>query len=161
MIAVQPKAAVEVGDDLYFMGFDSYVPLARERTLVRGRRLWRDYPLLGAYVLVRATKAWCGVFKSRGVRGVLMDGGGGEPRLVPDAQVSAIRALETKGRIGPRAAAKFERGDLVQVRAGPWASFPGRFEYDRGNALGVLINLFGAERVVEVPSEGVSLEGYR
>jgi transcription antitermination factor NusG len=147
---------VALGDDLYFMGFESYVPLMRERLVVKGKKVWRDTPLLGGYVMMRMCASWSQAFKAKDIKTIILDdvdGGELKPRLVPDREIQFIKSLEVNGRIGPRDAARFRKGDAVSVSIGSLGvAVPGKFQSGDEDNSKVLVSLLGADRLVTVPS---------
>lgn len=148
-----PRAAFAFSDELYSIGFETYAPAIRERTVHRGKKSWKETPLLGGYVLVRYSVRWPEIFKIEDSRGMIMDADGDAPRPVPHSEVQFIKGLEVKGVVPANARRRFKEGDRVAIGVGPWANLLGDYgghDEESGKST-VLLSLLGGTRRVKVP----------
>ena len=122
-------------DELTSRGHNCYRPIYRERHVSRGRKSWREFFLLGEYVLVElrmklsaaseVVRDWSHQFQdvscTRGIRAVLAPAG--LPSLVREHEVASLRASERRGYVpAPERLKKnqpvfIQRGAFVDSRA--------------------------------------------
>jgi transcription elongation factor/antiterminator RfaH len=125
---------------------ETYLPM-----IVRSNRKGEVFgaPMFPSYLFARLpmrSKAWRDVFTARGVSSVLS--WGGRVRPLADRVIDAIREREHDGFVRMSLDAepvhRFERGELVTIKKGPFAALPAVFQepLDERRCL-VLISLIG------------------
>lgn len=140
-------------------GFDVYLP----RLMTRQRRngAWREgvQALFPRYLFVRVDRLRQSVAPIRSTRGAVgLVRLGGEPAMVPDEVIEAIRArAEAETGLHADPARSFRRGVRVAVVEGPLAGLEGIFTSDDGEQRAViLMELLGKTHRVRVSRDWIA-----
>ena len=103
---------------------EHYLPLYRtQRKWSDGSRVTLDLPLFPSYIFVRIQRMQrVGVLEVPGVV-AFVDGTGGEPALLPDAEIDALRSGITLRNAQPHPMLKV--GQRARIRSGAFAGMEG------------------------------------
>jgi len=96
-------------------GFESYTPLIKEKRCIRGRRRWLIGYLFGRYFFIRHAEHWPQVLTMRHIDDLIRHDDG-EPPVVPDHDITALRAREVGGFIAIKRG--FAHGQKVRAKSG-------------------------------------------
>jgi transcription antitermination factor NusG len=128
-----------------------YLPMTRERRLNYGHYVFVSRALFTNYLFCRIdeTGIWHPVNRTPGVLGILMDHVG--PARVTDSIIAGIRASERDGMVELPEPPDWEIGTPVKIIHGAFLGQLGLYDGMRAaERCAVLLNLFGAERRVDV-----------
>ena len=132
---------------------DVLVPTETVEEMIKGERKLSARKFYPGYVMVRmelTDESWHLVKDTPKVTGFV--GSKTEPVSIPEAEADKIIAQMQEGILKPKPKIKFEPGDKVQVREGPFANFTGVVDEvrpDRGRVK-VMISVFGRPTPVEL-----------
>lgn len=125
-------------DHLVRAGREVFLPMIEQRVRIHKTTRIREYPLFPSYIFVRICAAVTSILGTIGVLRILSCGG--VPSRVPDEFVDRLAvSLDDEGvvrlpkRVPTRS--RFQRGQRVFARAGPFELLPGTF-----------VGMSGAER---------------
>jgi transcriptional antiterminator RfaH len=152
------RARVAVGH-LELLGFEVYLPRVLERRKNHGRPVTVEAELFPGYLFigVTVTRQWHNANVAPGVIRLVRIGL--TPTELRDELIEGIRQRERNGLVQLP-----ERGLVpgarVRILAGPFANHLAIFSDMNGHArVGVLLNLFGAERRITVQRDHVEAAG--
>jgi transcription antitermination factor NusG len=135
-------------------GFSAHLPrrLLKRRNYGRIQQLVR--PLFATYLFIQfdvRADPWGAILRLPGVRRMLR-GADGQPEPL---RLGVVEAIQKRGRAGDGViddeAAAFPVGDPLRIVDGPFREWTGVCQWSTDEAVGVLMTLFGREKVVEVP----------
>ena len=142
-----------VAQQLSELGYDTHLPLLRERRIVRRQLKWVIEPLFPCYLFGRfaASDGFCAVSYTRGVVsvvGTLEDG----PIAVDEWIITALRERSVNGCIEVRPA-PLTPGDELEVVEGPFRGLKALFQQElkAGERVAVLLELLASQVRVELP----------
>ena len=118
-IAVYTKARHEkiVKEEFMNKGFETYLPLLRERRKWSDRKKWVEFPMFRSYVFVRIyLNEILPVLETPGVVRIISFGE--KPAVINDKHISDIKLI-LNGGYKPQNTDYFMRGDKVIVNQGP------------------------------------------
>jgi transcriptional antiterminator RfaH len=157
----KPNAEFAALDRLKRQSFEAWVPVAKERAIVRGRVCYHRVPLFRGYGFVRfdihdSGSAWEAINNTRSVQSLLPLPE--RPMPLDNVFVETLRAEESAGRIifaGVPVA-----GDTVRVRHGRLLDqvLDCVAVNDRKGVITALWHCFGSTRPVDMPLSDVSVE---
>ena len=129
-----------------------FLPMIEDTTIINGRHVHKQRPLLGRYILFVITDVWKNLLSIRGVRGMLLDVNKMFPAVVDDEALDDIRSMCINNVYSPRvvnARKGFVYGQRVTTETGPFAYHIGRYDGIHSRQREVaLFNLFGREQKV-------------
>lgn len=129
-----------------------FQPLIEDVTIINGRHVHKQRPLLGRYILFMITDIWKTLASLRGVSGMLIDVDKMFPAIVVDEALDAIRSMCVNNVYCPRiveARKGFVYGQRVTTETGPMAYHVGRYDgITSKRREAALFNLFGREQRV-------------
>jgi transcription antitermination factor NusG len=119
-----PRHEKRVGQHLDIRQIEHFLPLYRtHRKWSDGSRVTLDLPLFPSYIFVRIQRMQrVGVLEVPGVV-AFVDGTGGEPALLPDAEIDALRSGITLRNAQPHPMLKV--GQRARIRSGAFAGMEG------------------------------------
>jgi transcriptional antiterminator RfaH len=135
-------------------GYEVFFPRLREWRRNHGRRQEHITGLFPNYCFVLVTQMWTPICRTPGVANLVRYAG--VPAKVPDATIAAIRMRENaEGLVSLERPLRI--GDKVRIVAGPFDGHVGTLDAAmNGNERTlVLLQLFGAERRVLVPTDRI------
>jgi len=152
-LLTKPRREQLALQNLQRQAFDGYLPLCRERRLVRGSYRWVNAPLFARYLFVRldldadntapirSTLGCCGLVRF-----------GQRTPHIPDAFIEALRAKAEPDGCIALVPSPWQTGQRVQLAEGPFAGMEAIYQAPSGadRAL-VLLKWLGQTRPVEVP----------
>ena len=118
-IAVYTKARHEkiVKEEFIKKGFETYLPLLRERRKWSDRKKWVEFPMFRSYVFVRIyLNEILPVLETSGVVRIISFGL--KPAVINDKHITNIKLI-LNGGYKPQNTDYFTRGDKVIVNQGP------------------------------------------
>lgn len=140
-------------------GFPCYMPLYKERIVVRRRARWVEKLLLGRYFFARwpdansapsESRNWRGLLSIRLVTGLFMHPDKEEPALVRDVEIGTIRAREDQHGFVCVKGDRFAPNQRVRAQAGVLAGCTGNYAGPGRNGLdAAIIDMFGTGVRVE------------
>lgn len=140
--------------NLALQGFEFYNPMYRRRTAKRGAIRERKLPLFPGYLFVCIIDQWHALFNTYGVSGLLL--ANGQPAKISTTYVDALRAREDGAGCVLLKNSKFEVGQTVQVKSGPFAFEFGLYEGQRDrDRVQVLLKLLGRACAVSVSEDNL------
>jgi transcription antitermination factor NusG len=144
--ATKPSRETFALEQLTNQAFVSFLPLARQTARSGGRLIDRRVPYFPGYLFIRfdpALGSWRAVNSTRGIRRLIMAGGGPVP--LPEGFVEGLGALAgSDGTIRPEHDLRV--GDRVQIVAGPFARLFGTLHrMEARGRIGVLVNILNGE----------------
>jgi transcription antitermination factor NusG len=153
VVCTNLSAEAQACRNLEEKGFVTYYPKFKDRK-GNTRRLFPNYVFATFSPIEYPDDYWKCIFRTVGVRRLIMNGG--KPSWLPELELDKIRGQrDEKGFVKlPKREARWDHGTKVDVVEGP-------FQYCWGLYLGmnakqreeVLINILGAQRVVEFANE--------
>jgi transcriptional antiterminator RfaH len=160
VVSCKPRQEAVAEEQLRRQGFAVYLP--RIATRQRRNGAWREgvQALFPRYLFLHVDRFQQNIAPIRSTRGAMgLVRFGGEPAVVPDEVVAAIRAREMAGSGGHYAdpARQFRAGERVCVLDGPLAGLDGIFASDDGEARAViLMELLGQTNRVRVSRDWIA-----
>ena len=122
-VYTRPRHEKTVEQELINKGFETYLPILRERRKWSDRKKWVEFPMFRSYVFTRITfNKVLPVLETIGVVKIIKFGN--EPAVVQDKHIEGIK-LMIKGGYNPQTTDYFLRGDQVEVRDGPLKGLAG------------------------------------
>lgn len=153
VVYTQPQRENQAAQHLRNQGFEVYLPLYRKTRRHAGRTDLVQAPLFPRYLFAGIdleTQRWRSVNGTVGVVGMVM--GGGQPLVVAEEIIAAIRAREDDAGFVQLSAAGFQLGQALRITAGPMADTQGLFEeVIDGNRAILLVSLLGRTVRVKMP----------
>jgi transcription antitermination factor NusG len=150
-IYTRPKAEKKVYEELLLRNIESYLPLQRSLKQWYDRKKWIETPLIRSYVFVKINnREYFKTIKIDGiVRFVTFEG---QPAPIPETQIKSLRILLASDEELEVSDEKFEPGDPVEVRSGPFARLKGELvEYRGSKKVLVRIDHIGQSVLVTIP----------
>lgn len=147
----QHQSYTAVGKSLLSFGVDYFIPMIETLTVVHGRRVREQRPLLGDYIPIAITGVWKSLLSVRGVRGILLNTDGLPAQVLP-GEMNRLREMCNEDGVyqtTEEEAAGFSYGQRVTPKDGPFVYHVGRYDRrtKRGNDV-ALFCLFGGEKQV-------------
>jgi len=122
-VYTKPRHEKTVEQELKNKGYETYLPILRERRKWSDRKKWVEFPMFRSYVFTRITfNQALPVLETIGVVKIIKFGN--EPAIVQDEHIEGIK-LMIEGGYNPQATDYFLRGDQVEVRDGPLKGLAG------------------------------------
>jgi len=122
-VYTRPRHEKTVEQELISKGFETYLPILRERRKWSDRKKWVEFPMFRSYVFTRITfNQVLPVLETIGVVKIIKFGN--KPAVVQDDHIEGIK-LMIEGGYNPQATDYFLRGDQVEVRDGPLRGLAG------------------------------------
>jgi len=122
-VYTRPRHEKTVEQELINKGFETYLPILRERRKWSDRKKWVEFPMFRSYVFTRITfNEVIPVLEIIGVVKIIKFGN--KPAIVQDVHIEGIK-LMIEGGYNPQATDYFLRGDHVEVRDGPLKGLAG------------------------------------
>ena len=122
-VYTRPRHEKTVEQELISKGFETYLPILRERRKWSDRKKWVEFPMFRSYVFTRITfNQVLPVLETIGVVKIIKFGN--KPAIVRDEHIEAIK-LMIGGGYNPQATDYFLRGDQVEVLDGPLKGIAG------------------------------------
>lgn len=163
-VQTEPRREIWVGSELRAAGFESFLPLCRQRvTHARSRsrpEKFETRPLFPTYLFTRfdlARDPWRDVTVTRGVIRLICNAE--RPVAIP---VGVIEDLQARTRIakgalelGPK---RWRTGQAVRVTEGPLAGHRGIYSTRLGERMRVLLEMFGQTVPTDLPEAALAAE---
>jgi transcription antitermination factor NusG len=122
-VYTRPRHEKTVEQELKNKGYETYLPILRERRKWSDRKKWVEFPMFRSYVFTRITfNQALPVLETIGVVKIIKFGN--EPAVVQDEHIEGVK-LMIEGGYNPQATDYFLRGDQVEVRDGPLKGLAG------------------------------------
>ena len=116
-IYTRPRHEKTVEQELISKGFETYLPILRERRKWSDRKKWVEFPMFRSYVFTHITfNQVLPVLETISVVKIIKFGN--EPAIVQDEHIEGIK-LMIEGGYNPQTTDYFLRGDQVKVCDGP------------------------------------------
>lgn len=161
VVQSHPNASNIACAHLRRQGFTYYNPRYNERVkLKRGGISWRRTQLFSNYFFVCIADQWRAIKSTTGIANLLM-AESEKPASIDDSFIDMLRSKEdpTTGLI-ILGKSKFNSGDVVQVKSGPFAFERGLFDCKRDDdRVYILLSMLGTQRRVEMLEDNLSLAG--
>jgi transcription elongation factor/antiterminator RfaH len=138
-------------------GYETYLPLVRERRKNFGARVTVEVPLFPNYlfVYVSASGQWHEANRTPGVIALVRNGG--VPAILHDAEIESIRQRERNGVVELEER-QFVPGAQVRVLSGPFTNHLGIFSDMNGcERVGVLLAILGSQHRVLMPKNNIEV----
>jgi transcription antitermination factor NusG len=120
----RPRFEKRVEGDLVHDGYEVYLPMMRTRRKWSDRMKWVDMPLFSGYLFVKVScREYYQVLQHPAVLRYIAFGG--QPSVVPDIQINAIRRALGEGIDFEVTSQVFRPGQTVEITGGPMAGFSG------------------------------------
>lgn len=149
VIIAQHQRNKLVSEALVNLGIEHFIPLIESLSIVRGRHVREQRPLLGEYIPIAINKDWKSLLRVRGVTGILLNELGFPAQVLP-REMDRLHAMCDGGlyRSTNVEAGGFEYGQRVSPRDGPLSSQTGRYDgkVNRRGDNAALFLLFGVEK---------------
>jgi transcription antitermination factor NusG len=138
------------------IGFPTYAPRVTERIRIRGRLVSRAAGLFPGYIFVWVELQWHQIYRVPGVVRIIGNDAG--PEHVPPAVIDGLREREVDGLIQLPERQQLRPGARVRITGGPLRGLEGLVADMSGGArVGVLLQLLGAQRRIEVSTAQVAV----
>lgn len=152
-LLTKPRQEQLALQNLQRQAFNGYLPLCRERRLVRGGYRWLSAPLFPRYLFVRldlSTENTAPIRSTLGCCGLVRFGE--RTPHIPDVFVETLRAKSEPDGCIPLTSSQWQTGQRVQLAEGPFAGVEAIYQAPSGvdRAL-VLLKWLGQMRPVVVP----------
>lgn len=129
--------------------------MIKERVVLKVGVTWRKAQLFSNYIFVDILDQWRAVKSTVGISNVLMQESE-KPAVMPIEFITGLKAQEGPDGLIRVNKSKFEKGDAVQIKSGPFAyefaKFDGLSSRDR---VYVLMSMLGTERRFEVREDNL------
>ena len=139
-----------VASELTLARVQFFLPLIEYTSIINGRHIRKQRPLLGRYILFAINDLWERLARLRGVAGMMMDVDKLFPAKVCDSALDYIRSMCVNDVYCPRVVEGrkgFLYGQRVTPKEGPMAYHVGLYDGVRSRHREVaLFNLFGREQ---------------
>ncbi|MCM2396202.1 transcriptional antiterminator [Rhizobium sp. S95] len=150
-----------IADEMTVAGIEAWCPMEKFRKPPRRALPAVDVfrPFFRGYLFVRvipSSEAFAGVLCASRLTGLM--GRGGEPYLMPERIMSALKLGSKKGKTDEDVEGKYPPGATVVIRSGPFADFQATVRRVIGSrwALEAEVNLFGRMTPVELDIDSIS-----
>jgi transcriptional antiterminator RfaH len=159
VVHTHPGGEIRASVNLERQGYEIYLPRCRKWRRHARRTEIVAAPLFPRYLFVSLDverDRWRPVLSTFGVCGLISRGG--MPAAVPEGIVESIKGHEDADRfVNVARQVAFQRGDSLQITAGPFVNHVARFEGLGGEQrVIVLLELLGRQLRVLVPSEAIA-----
>ena len=159
LIYTKPRQERTAKLNLDRQGYDTYLPLTRERRRRQGQYIYSTDPMFSRYLFIRLNKVtdnWGPIRSTIGVTDIVRFGG--QPTVVPDNLVNCIRDNEDESGIQITETQEFSRGNKVQIVEGPMNGYEGIFVGKTGKERAiVLLDVIGKQTYLELPEAQLEL----
>ena len=157
-VCCKPRQETVAEENLLRQGFQVYLPRIRIRHRRRGQWLDAVEPLFPRYVFICVDPKQRSMAPVRSTRGAVgMVRFGGQPAVVPDVVIDALRQREDSASgLHEDKRALFSAGEAVKFVDGPLAGMEGVFtEQDGEKRVIVLLELLGKANKVKVDRDWI------
>ena len=158
-VCCKPRQEVVAEENLLRQGFQTYLPRIRMRQRRRGQWIDAVEVLFPRYIFIRVDPMQRSTATVRSTRGVVgMVRFGGQPAVVPDAVMEALRQREdAESGLHEDKRPLFSKGETVKLVEGPLAGMEGIFtEQDGDKRVIVLLELLGKANKVTVSRDWIA-----
>lgn len=140
LIHTKPRQEERAQLNLRQQGYTCYLPLLATEKLRQGALTVVQEPLFSRYLFIeldtcQAGKSWGPIRSTLGVSRLVTFGA--EPARVSAELIEALRSNSDPADRAPRRL--FARGDLVQIKDGPFAGLEGVYQMDDGDRRAMLL----------------------
>lgn len=161
IVKTRPASETRAGEELLRLGLTVFLPHYRKEYQHHRSHKWtvKHYPLMTGYMFVMKSPHWPRALACDAVEGVLRtqlpSGGIGDPILLDDATVNAIRAAQEAGqydemRVHGRNVAV---GEIIKVNDGALAGLKGAVAGVGEKEITFMLNMLGREVKTRAPVE--------
>lgn len=149
VIVANHKQTRRVGEALFSLGIEHFIPKIESLTIRNGRHERSMYPLLGDYILTAITSKWKIMLRIREVSGIIMNCDGFPAQVLPEELKRLHEMCDDAGIHHPvKYNGEFEYGQRVTPKTGPFAYHIGRYDKKTRRGDSALFSLFGREQRV-------------
>jgi transcriptional antiterminator RfaH len=156
-VHTRPRQEALAEEHLRRQCYEVYCPRIRQQRRSRGRWRQSTEPLFPRYLFVHLTPGqdnFSPVRYSTGVRDFIRFGG--TPGRVPEVLIDEIRRHEDRELGVHVAREQWQRGDAIEIVAGPFAGSRGIFTAASGaERVVILLTLLGRENRIVVPRDAI------
>jgi transcription antitermination factor NusG len=151
-VYTKSRAEKKVFAELTALSIEAYLPLQRKLRVWSDRKKWVEMPLIPGYLFVNISrKEYETVLKTVGVVSYVKFEG--KAAVIPDVQIEYIKhMLKEPGFNTEATLEKIEKGDLIEVIAGPLIGMKGNMVSHKGkNKVAIELSQMNISLLVEIP----------
>lgn len=157
VVYTRSRAEKKVNDELSKQNIECFLPLQKKLRQWKDRKKWVEFPLLSGYCFVNITrKEYERVLQSANV--VCYVTFEGKAAIIPEYQIEAVRKISKQYDFEATVTtAKFEKGQPVEIIAGPMIGLRGELVDARGkNKFIIRLEQLNSVVAVEIPAEHIT-----
>ena len=144
VLYTQPRNEKKVAERMEREGFEAYCPVIRTLRQWSDRKKKVSVPMFPSYVFAHLTaRERLDVVKVPGVRNFVF--WQGQPAVVRDEEIAAVRKIEEKGSDVSVTALQVEKGQLVTIASGPFKGQKGIVNQVNKNNVLIYIEQLGCQ----------------
>lgn len=156
VVQTEPRSEIRARIGIAALGFDAYTPVYRVQVSHARQKQIVCRPAFARYVFahfdIERDETWPSIRWVDGVVGVLTNAN--VPMRIHSDVIDEIKRLESIGFFDEMpSGARFEPGELLRIKDGPFQGFNGEFIHDAKKCVEVMLEFLGAKRAVPVPLE--------
>lgn len=151
-VYTRSRAEKKVQLELEYQGIENYLPLQRQLRKWSDRKKWVEVPLISGYIFVRIDRyQYDKVLQTFGVVSYVRFEG--TAAIIPDIQIEMIKRMLHQNEIEISVSnEKFEKGDKIEVLAGPLIGLKGILVEQKGKKrVALLIEQLNLSLTFDVP----------
>ncbi len=152
LVYTKPKQEKLSQENLQRQGYETYLPLMRERKRRRGKIVQAIEPMFSRYLFIRlntVTDNWSPIRSTLGVTGIVRFGL--QPTEVPEILIKTIQAKDNEDGIQNTATPQLNAGDKIRIAEGPMSGYEGLFiDKNSLERVTVLLDIIGKSTKVNV-----------
>ncbi len=157
LLYTKPRQERPALENLARQGYESYLPLIRNRRRRRGRYEQIIEPYFPRYLFIHlndVTDNWGPIRSTIGVSRLIRFGE--QPAMVPDSLVDSLRAREDAVGVQDLPPPEFVAGDRVRIAEGAMAGYEGIFKAKTGRErVIILLDIVGNSTSVQLSGDQI------
>ena len=153
LVYSKPRQEGVAVENLKRQGYDTYLPLIRNRRRRQGQYVVLVEPMFPRYLFIRLsdqTDNWGPIRSTLGVSSLVRFGE--LPARVPDGLIDTLQSREDEGGVQQLETPDFRPGERVRIAEGPMAGYEGIFQARSSKErVVVLLDVVGKAMRVQMP----------